>query len=335
MASFVDKFPVVPVGEAAVINHPDYIDWELTVDSFDVMEDLNGYDKDTPWDTPVTFDLLGFWFEQVGRAHRHRVPGNAVMAPAPGTMYRNMDMSEVAATFREWVSGIRKGAQDRLTTDLRRQDWWQWMSGEEWSWFTLPDPEPVAEGPGFARETTGNHFVVEVRWCWSSLNDDAALIAIPKTAPFSALVEPIMESVNFWEDHLWHFQVSPDRTTKQTSPFWLDDRGARISGETTRNAMDMNFTEVSRWAMNADDTPLNTVLRNKDQFWFLFDYGDNHLFRLRVHDGNRAGGKAVKAAHEVLGRNQRWPDEPTLVRPMPGGPYRQYPTYDDDDDDDE
>lgn len=324
MPTFADELPVTPVGEPVRINHPDHANWELTVDSFDIMGDLTHYDKTTPWDTPVTFDLLGFWFDQVGRAHRHTVPNNAVMAPAPGTMYRNMDMSQVAATFREWVTSLRKGAQDRLILDLRRQEWWQWMSGEEWSWFPLPDPEPVSEGPGFARETTGNHFVVEVRWAGSSLHDDAALIAIPKTAPFSALVGPIMEAVNFWESHLWHFQVYPDRTTNQTN--WPDNRGARILDNDTRNAVG---NEGDRWTMDADDTPLNTVLRNKDQCWFLFDYGDNHLFRLRVHDGNRAGGKAVKAAHEVLGRDKRWPDQPTLVRPMPGGPYNQYPTYDD------
>lgn len=319
-----DEPQVVEVGGPVTVIPPEEFDYDL--EGFTARADLA--DEESDWGgrrsyfSYLTPHLIGLWWEQVGRHHVANLSMNTLIAPAAGTTFLGVDVSQVASDLRDWVREQRKGSQKSLHTDLRREPWYDWMVADPWTWFTLPPAEQVLSH-GYAHDVAGHHMVLEVRWSHWDLREDAALIVAPKTTPFASLVAPIMESVNFWEDHLWHFQVEPERTTRKTGPLDWPSRGARIASTVTFDAVDSS--EGHRWEFDADRLPLNRVLRHKDQFWFLFDYGDNHLFRLRAYDGPRAGVKSVQAVHDVLGLDKAWPDEPVLVRPMPGGPYEQYP----------
>lgn len=192
-------------------------------------------------------------------------------------------------TLHEWIHTQRRfyhaGRMPAARVDLLESvPHWQWVitQAEAQSRAVAINP------PGPPRDQTpvsvGSDVCVEVRWQGVSLRDEPdAVIRAPGDVTLDRLVGPIVEAVGLdpYDTHLWRFMTTEGRKT---------DTQVTLGYPTNVDSHYLTRYEAADWApyrpepqQAAAGVPLLDVLPDAgDQMWFLYDYGDWHLFRLRV-----------------------------------------------------
>lgn len=173
-----------------------------------------------------------------------------------------------------------------------------------------PGPDPryahtrLPRGPKwrpYTQPLTG--LLIEVRQRYSALRSDPfGLLHVPADATFTTIVPALLDCIGYADDgHLWEFLVNEDgesprkgtsRRVPRTDIILIPEAHADIYNWIPDNVetAEQRITDVLPW--------------HGDGCWWHFDFGDDHVFRLRFIDPAARFTLAVKTAKQVLGITQ-------------------------------